>query len=223
MIYIVEDDNNIRQLESYALKNSGYETIEFENANELFNECKIEIPELIILDIMLPGEDGYYILNELKENDATKDIPVIIVTAKSTELDTVKGLNTGADDYISKPFGVMEFISRVNAVLRRTKKIIPVQKYEAFGIEIDDKTHKVNSNGKYCECTYKEYELLKYLIINKGIVLSRKKIMQNVWGTEYEGESRTVDMHIKTLRKKLGDNSQYIITIRNVGYKVDKL
>lgn len=223
MIYIVEDDNNIRQLEAYALKNSGYDTLELENANELFNECKISIPDLIILDIMLPGEDGYYIINKLKKNNETKDIPVIMVTAKSTELDTVKGLDNGADDYITKPFGVMEFISRVNAVLRRTKKNNEQQKFEAFGIEVDDVTHKIKSNGEFCECTYKEYELLKYLLINKGIVLSRKKIMQNVWGTDFEGESRTVDMHIKTLRKKLGENGVNIITVRNVGYKIDKV
>lgn len=222
MIYIVEDDDNIRQLESYALKNSGYDTVELDNANDLFCQIKVKIPDLIILDIMLPGRDGYYIINELKSNVETADIPVIMVSAKSTEIDKVKGLDKGADDYIAKPFGVMEFISRVNAVLRRTKKVEKFEKYIAFGIELDDSTHKVKVNNEVCECTYKEYELLKYLLMNKGIVLSRSKIMNNVWGTDYEGESRTVDMHIKMLRKKLGESGKNIITIRNVGYKLDE-
>ncbi len=222
MIYIVEDDVNIRQLEAYALKNSGYEVAECGSAKQLFELCKEEIPELIVLDIMLPDQDGISILKRLKSEYETKDVPVVMVTAKATELDTVKGLDAGADDYLSKPFGVMEFISRVKAVLRRTSGESKPLTYKVSGIELDDATHTIKANGKECECTYKEYELLKYLIANKGIVLSREKIMSKVWDTDFEGESRTVDMHIKTLRQKLGECGSAIKTVRNVGYKIDK-
>jgi len=222
MIYIVEDDINIRQLESYALKNSGYEIAECESAKQLFAKCDEKIPDLIVLDIMLPDQDGLSILKKLKTEHATKKVPVVMVTAKTTELDTVKGLDAGADDYLTKPFGVMEFISRVKAVLRRTNNDLQQLSYKALGIEIDDATHIIKANGKECECTFKEYELLKYLIANKGIVLSREKIMSKVWGTDFEGESRTVDMHIKTLRQKLGECGSAIKTVRNVGYKIDK-
>ena len=222
MIYILEDDVNIRQLEAYALKNSGYETIECENSKQLFARCEEKIPDLVILDVMLPGQDGLSVLKKLKKDHSTKNIPIIMVTAKATELDTVKGLDAGADDYLTKPFGVMEFISRVKAVLRRTGINMQQSSYKAFGIEIDDETHTVLVNGVKCECTYKEYELLKYLIANQGIVLSREKIMSKVWETDFEGESRTVDMHIKTLRHKLGDCGAVIKTVRNVGYKIDK-
>lgn len=222
MIYILEDDANIRQLESYALKNSGYETVECENSKQLYERCEERIPDLIILDIMLPGQDGLTILKKLKQDHATKDIPVIMVTAKATELDTVIGLDAGADDYLTKPFGVMEFISRVKAVLRRSGGDIQQSCYKAFDIEINDNTHIVKVNGIECECTFKEYELLKYLIANKGIVLTRERIMSRVWGTDYEGESRTVDMHIKTLRQKLGYSGSFIKTVRNVGYKIEK-
>ncbi|MEG1179249.1 MAG: response regulator transcription factor, partial [Oscillospiraceae bacterium] len=193
-----------------------------ENSKQLFSRCEEKLPNLIILDIMLPGQDGLSILKKLKKDHATKNIPVIMVTAKATELDTVKGLDGGADDYLTKPFGVMEFISRVKAVLRRTGNTPVQSNFKAFGIEIDDETHIVKANGVECECTFKEYELLKYLIANKGIVLTREKIMSKVWGTDFEGESRTVDMHIKTLRQKLGECGLAIKTVRNVGYKLDK-
>ncbi|MFY9378930.1 MAG: response regulator transcription factor [Acutalibacteraceae bacterium] len=222
MIYIVEDDINIRQLQAYALKNSGYEVAECDNAKQLFALCEERIPRLIVLDIMLPDQDGISILKRLKSDHKTKDVPVVMVTAKSSELDTVKGLDAGADDYLSKPFGVMEFISRVKAVLRRTGSTAQPLIYKASGIELDDEKHLVLANGNVCECTYKEYELLKYLLVNKGIVLSREKIMSKVWDTDFEGESRTVDMHIKTLRQKLGECGSAIKTVRNVGYKIDK-
>lgn len=223
MIYIIEDDSNIRQMESYALKNSGYEIREFADGTELFQECERQMPSLVLLDIMLPGENGLTLLQRLKEQEETKHIPVILVTAKSTELDTVKGLDLGADDYITKPFGIMELISRVKAVLRRVnpqeEKL--TQTYEFQGIRLDDEKHLVYTEDMLCELTFKEYELLKLLLKNQGIVLTRDRIMDKVWGFDYEGESRTIDMHIKTLRQKLGAAGAYIKTVRNVGYKIE--
>lgn len=220
-IFIVEDDTNIRQMESYALQNSGYETGEFGDAQELYHALKKSVPHMFILDIMLPGEDGLSILKKLRKDPATAQIPVMMVTAKSTELDTVKGLDLGADDYISKPFGIMEFISRVKALIRRSSPACELAVYQAGEITLDDEKHLVTVADQACELTYKEYELLKYLIINRGIVLSREKIMDRVWGTDYQGESRTVDMHIKTLRQKLGAGGTAIKTVRNVGYKLE--
>lgn len=220
MIYIVEDDINIREMEEYALKNSGFQTMGFSDGESFFEECKTTLPNLVVLDIMLPGSDGLTILKKLRQNDKTKKLPVIMVTAKTSEIDAVKALDSGADDYINKPFGIMEFISRVKAVLRRFDIESEVL-YTFEEIVLDDRKREVTADGKVCELTYKEYELLKYLISNSGIVLSRDKIMDNVWGTNFEGESRTVDMHIKTLRQKLGLSGAYIKTVRNVGYKID--
>lgn len=221
LIYIVEDDASIQEIESYALKNMGYEVSAFSSGEEFFHALANDLPDLVILDIMLPGEDGLEILAKLRKNQTTKDIPIMMITAKSTEMDKVKGLDAGADDYLTKPFGVMELISRVKALLRR----VPAKEtingdlhYE--GIMMDDKKRQVSSDGNICELTFKEYELLKLLLVNKGIVLSREKIMEHVWGFDYEGESRTVDMHIKTLRQKLQANGECIKTIRNVGYKI---
>ena len=180
-----------------------------------------ELPELVILDIMLPGEDGVSLLKKIKASSRTGDIPVIMATAKSVEYDKIKSLDMGADDYISKPFGVMELISRVKALLRRTEKEDDGDTLACGSIEIDNKRHSVTVQGETCELTFKEFELLKYLMINQGIVLSRDKLMNQVWGFEYEGESRTVDMHIKTLRHKLGDGGQQIKTVRNVGYVME--
>lgn len=222
MIYIVEDDINIREMESYALKNSGFNVVGFSGSEDFFEECRKTLPSLVVLDIMLPGEDGLEILKKLRQSDKTKKIPVIMVTAKTSEIDAVKGLDGGADDYITKPFGIMEFISRVKAVLRRYN----IGGEEIFTFEeivLNDRRRQVTADGKICELTYKEYELLKYFMGNQGIVLSRDKIMDTVWGTDYEGESRTVDMHIKTLRQKLGLCGAYIKTVRNVGYKIDGL
>ena len=207
-IYIVEDDVNIREIERYALKNSGYEVEEFESGESLFKRLERAVPSLLLLDIMLPDEDGLEILGKLRANKNTAAIPVIMVTAKTSELDKVKGLDLGADDYITKPFGVMELISRVKALLRRTQSAAEETKICHGEIRMDNDKHA-------------EYELLKYLMINAGIVLSRDKIMDQVWGFEYEGESRTVDMHIKTLRQKLGAAGSCIKTIRNVGYMIE--
>lgn len=220
-IYIVEDDVNIREIERYALKNSGYEVEEFDCGADMFRRIEQKVPALLLLDIMLPNEDGLDILTRLRSDKNTEKLPVIMVTAKTSELDKVKGLDLGADDYISKPFGVMELISRVKALLRRTSSVQEDKKIAYKDIEIDNDKHAVYTNGETCELTFKEYELLKYLMINKGIVLSRDKIMNQVWGFDYQGESRTVDMHIKTLRQKLGDAGSCIKTVRNVGYMIE--
>lgn len=220
-IYIVEDDVNIREIERYALKNSGYDVEEFGSGSDFLQRVKEQVPALVLLDIMLPNEDGLDILMKLRADKKTAKIPIIMVTAKSSELDKVKGLDLGADDYLSKPFGVMELISRVKALLRRTAD----EKEEACisyrDIVIDNDKHAVYACGEFCELTFKEYELLKYLVINKGIVLSRNKIMDQVWGFDYQGESRTVDVHVKTLRQKLGTAGSFIKTVRNVGYMVE--
>ena len=220
MLYIVEDDVNIRQMESYALKNSGFEVAEFADAAGFWQACATQLPELLILDIMLPGEDGYMLLQKLRSQQRTKDIPVIMVTAKSSEIDAVRGLENGADDYITKPFGIIELVARVKVVLRRAHK--PQHSLlQTNQIVLDDEKHHVWANGQTCSLTFKEYELLKLLLLNTGIVLSRERIMDKVWGTDFEGESRTVDMHIKTLRQKLGASGSCIKTVRNVGYKIE--
>jgi len=223
MIYVVEDDASIRDLELYALKNSGYEAMGFETGEEFYAACKKELPSLVLLDIMLPDEDGLSILNSLRTGENTAEIPVIMVTAKTTEIDRVKGLDAGADDYIIKPFGVMELVSRVKSLLRRTtgsNRIATELRYE--GIVLDDRQHLVTVDEKNCVLTYKEYELLKLLLLNAGIVFTRDKLMNEIWGFGYEGESRTVDVHIKTLRQKLGEAGSAIKTVRNVGYKIGK-
>ena len=222
LIYIVEDDVNIREIQRYALKNSGFEVMDFECGKDMYKALEKRIPNLMLLDIMLPNEDGLDILVTLRKKKETKKLPIIMVTAKTTELDKVKGLDLGADDYMTKPFGIMELISRVKAVLRRTQESEENAILSSGEIVLDVDKRGVTVNGTSCELTYKEFELLKMLLLNRGIVLSREKIMDQVWGFEYEGESRTVDMHIKTLRQKLGDAGTVIKTIRNVGYMIDK-
>ena len=221
MIYCVEDDANIRELVAYTLQTMGFEAKEIEDGKALKKALAVELPELILLDIMLPGEDGLTLLKQLKADTLTRNIPVIMVTAKGAEYDKVIGLDLGADDYVSKPFGMMELISRVKALLRRTQSAAEETKICHGEIRMDNDKHAVFVGDEPCELTFKEYELLKYLMINAGIVLSRDKIMDQVWGFEYEGESRTVDMHIKTLRQKLGAAGSCIKTIRNVGYMIE--
>lgn len=220
LIYIVEDDESIREIETIALKNSGHEILGFENAREFYKKLEAVLPDLLILDVMLPDENGNEIVKKLRNRHETKKLPIIMVTAKTTEMDMVKGLDNGADDYIKKPFSIMELITRVKALLRRTE----VEKEEVLSvgeITIDNIRHQCKVAGVVTELTYKEHELLKYLMINSGMVLTREQIMLNVWGTEFEGESRTVDMHIKTLRHKLGDAGEQIKTVRNVGYFIE--
>lgn len=220
LVYIVEDDNNISEIESFALKNSGYITEVFETAKIFFKHLQNKKPDIVLLDIMLPDMDGLEILKKMKNTPDYKKIPVIMVTAKTTEIDKVKGLDLGADDYISKPFGIMELISRVKALLRRTLNLEEekVLSYESVVMDVEKRAVYVNNDA--VELTYKEFELLKLLLQNSGIVLRREVIMDRVWGTEFEGESRTLDMHIKTLRQKLGDGGAIIKTIRNVGYEI---
>lgn len=222
LIYVVEDDANIREIETIALKNGGHTVEGASCARELFAKIEEKIPDLALVDIMLPDKDGYEIVKELRNNPSTKRLPIIMVTAKSTEMDMLKGLDIGADDYIKKPFSVMELITRVRALLRRTQNL-EEQKIFSFGkILLDDERHAVYVGEKAIELTYKEYELLRLLMANNGIVLTRNMIMQKVWDTDFEGESRTVDMHIKTLRQKLLDEGGCIKTVRNVGYVMEQ-
>lgn len=219
LIYIVEDDKNILEIESFALKNSGYNIRGFSCAKDFYHALNDFLPDLILLDIMLPDEDGLTILKRLRSDKKTKGLPIIMVTAKTTEIDKVKGLDSGADDYMTKPFGVMELISRVKALLRRSQIENPTNKiYEFNQIILDDEKHMVTVRGEHCELTYKEYELLKLFIMNIGVVINRERILERIWGTDFEGESRTIDMHIKNLRQKLKESGKYIKTIRNVGY-----
>lgn len=221
-IYIVEDDQNIREIEAFALKNSGYTVVDFECARDFYKRLAERVPNLILLDIMLPDEDGLSIVKKLRSMPETKKIPIILVTAKTSEIDKVKGLDIGADDYMTKPFGIMELISRVKALLRRSETE-EAEKFLRVGeVFLDGEKHAVYVKDVPCELTYKEYELLKLLMTNEGIVMSRDVIMDRVWGTDFEGESRTLDMHIKTLRQKLGDASGMIKTVRNVGYRLEK-
>jgi two-component system alkaline phosphatase synthesis response regulator PhoP len=220
-IYIVEDDKNIREIEMFALKNSGYVVEEFENAKTFFSRITEKVPDLVLLDIMLPDMDGLEIVKKLRSRPDTVRVPIILVTAKTTELDKVKGLDIGADDYLTKPFGVMELISRVKALLRRSRALQDDKQLVLGDITLDSERREVNVDGELCELTFKEFELLKLLMVNAGIVLHRDTIMSDVWGTDYEGESRTLDMHIKTLRQKLGEAGNMIKTVRNVGYKME--
>ena len=222
MIYIVEDDAEIRELETYALKSSGFEVKSFDCGKTLDEEIKACVPDLFILDIMLPGEDGLSILKRLRAQENTKNVPVIMLTAKSTELDKVKGLDLGADDYIAKHFGILEFVSRVRALLRRSglmKTESEETKLLLGGIVLDSATRTVTVSGDSVELTYKEYELLKLLMSQPGLVYSRQQILEKIWGVDFNMDTRTVDMHVKTLRQKLGEQGSVIQTVRNVGYK----
>ena len=224
MIYIVEDDIEVREMETYALKSSGFDVMAFECGKVMDEQVKVKVPDLFILDIMLPGEDGLSTLKRLRGQENTKNIPVIMLTAKGTELDKVKGLDLGADDYIAKPFGILEFISRVRAVLRRSERSSS-ESTEALnlvlgGVTLDDQRRSVTVGGIAVELTFKEYELLKLLMSRPGTVFSRQQILEKIWGVDFDMDTRTVDMHIKTLRQKLGVQGSIIQTVRNVGYKV---
>lgn len=223
LIYVVEDDKNIQEIESFALSNAGYHAEGFDTAEAFWTAVKRRLPDLILLDVMLPDEDGLSIVKKLRSDRETVLIPVIMVTAKTAEIDKVKGLDIGADDYMTKPFGVMELISRVKAMLRRSAKPEEKERMLKLGsVALDREKRAVYVNGKPCELTYKEYELLKLLLANAGIVMTREVILDRVWGTDFEGESRTLDMHIRTLRQKLGETGNIIRTVRNVGYIADE-
>ena len=219
-IYVVEDDKNIRDLILYALDSAAFEGFGFESVHGFFEAITVAMPDLILLDIMLPEVDGITILKKLKSAKETGALPVIMLTAKGSEYDKVKGLDLGADDYITKPFSVLELISRIKAVLRRNKKASTADEISIGNVTITPSKREVIINGNSANLTFKEFELLHYLMQNKGIVISRDKIIEQIWGFDFGGESRTIDMHIKTLRKKLGIGSEIIKTVRNVGYKV---
>lgn len=222
-IYCVEDDEGIRELISCALKSGGYEVKAFEKAVPFYEALKTRQPALILLDVMLPDEDGISILTNIKKNEIYSDIPVIMLTAKASEIDKVTGLEAGADDYMTKPFGVMELLSRIKAVLRRTKKDETTSNIISVGrLTLNFQKRLVKYDEKNVVLTFKEFELLAYLMQNQGIVLTREKLMEKVWGFDFEGESRTVDMHIKTLRQKLEQAGcvDIIHTVRGVGYKI---
>lgn len=225
LIYCVEDDSGIRELITLALSTADFEVVGFEEAQGFYAELKKRIPDLILLDLMLPKIDGMTILRGLKKDINYSDVPIIILTAKSMELDKVKGLESGADDFITKPFGVLELLARVKAVLRRsTKKLSEDEAIEYKELVLDYNKRTVLCNNNQVSLTYKEFELLHYLMLNKGIVMSRDKILQEIWGYDYEGETRTVDMHIKTIRQKLDAAGcpNYIVTVRSAGYKLEE-
>ena len=221
MIYIVEDDQNIREIESFALKNSGYTIMDFECAKDFYHQLAEKVPDCILLDIMLPDEDGLEILKKIRSIPDTRKVPIMMITAKTAELDKVKGLDLGADDYITKPFGIMELISRVKALLRRSMNMEDEKFLSAGDIFLDGEKHMVYVKDEPVDLTFKEYELLKLLIQNQGIVMSRDVIMERIWGIDFEGESRTLDVHIKTLRQKLKNAGTLIKTVRNVGYMIE--
>ena len=229
LIYVVEDDRNIQEIETFALSGAGYQTRGFDCAAGFYRALEEEKPDLVLLDVMLPDEDGLTVVQKLRNCRDTVFLPVIMVTAKTTEIDKVKGLDMGADDYLTKPFGVMELISRVKAMLRRSQAgrdqhmgpgptgWFGTNRLVLGEVVMDQEKHAVTVCGRVCELTYKEYELLKLFLANAGIVLTRDVILERVWGSSFEGESRTLDMHIKTLRQKLGDQGGMIRTVRNVG------
>ena len=221
LIYIVEDDQNIREIESFALKNSGYTIMDFECAKDFYHQLAEKVPDCILLDIMLPDEDGLEILKKIRSIPDTRKVPIMMITAKTTELDKVKGLDLGADDYITKPFGIMELISRVKALLRRSMNMEDEKFLSAGDIFLDGEKHMVYVKDEPVDLTFKEYELLKLLIQNQGIVMSRDVIMERIRGIDFEGESRTLDVHIKTLRQKLKNTGTLIKTVRNVGYMIE--
>ncbi len=221
LIYILEDDKNIQEIESYAIKGNGYDVCAFDDAEAFDRGMKEMKPDLLLLDVMLPGEDGLSVLKRLRSDNDTKELPVILVTAKDSEIDTVKGLDLGADDYITKPFGVMELMSRIKAIMRRIKPTSDDMVLKYKNIYLDQERRRCLVDEENVELTFKEYELLRLFLSNLGIVLTRETIMETVWGTDFAGESRTVDMHIKTLRKKLKEAGSLIITVRNVGYKLE--
>lgn len=222
MIYVVEDDASIRELVVYTLQSTGFEVNGFDNGNDFLTAVKVKMPELVLLDIMLPGQDGISILKQLKANSATKKLPVIMVTAKGTEYDKVIGLDSGADDYVSKPFGMMELVSRIKALLRRTKSQDDEKGkvYSVGNLSLDTKKHIVKADGVEILLTFKEFELLYMLMKNEENVLTREQILSSIWNYEFDGETRTVDVHVRTLRQKLGECGNMIETVRGVGYRI---
>ena len=220
MIYFIEDDRSINEVVFYSLKNSGFEVKGFERPSEFWKAMKEETPDLILLDIMLPEEDGLQILRKLRSSKETSDLPIIMVTAKDAEYDKVIGLDSGADDYMTKPFSMLELVSRIRALLRRTSNHKDDGEITVGKLTVNPEKHIVTANGKNVLLTYKEYHLLLLLMQNKGVVFSREKLLNKIWGYDFDGENRTVDVHIRTLRTKLGECGNMIETIRGFGYKI---
>lgn len=221
MIYCVEDDNSIRELMLYALRASGFSAAGFETAGAFWQGIRGEKPELVLLDIMLPDEDGISVLKKLRTSPATAEIPVIMATAKGTEFDKVIGLDQGADDYLSKPFGMMEMVSRVKAVLRRSAPRTEAALLQYRNIEMNESSHRVSVSGVGVELTVKEYALLRLFLKNPGVAFTRENLLSAVWESDYQGETRTVDVHIASLRTKLKDAGEFIRTVRGVGYRLE--
>ena len=219
LIYLVEDDNSIRELVAYTLQSAGFQAEGFERPSAFWSACQTQLPDLVLLDLMLPEEDGISILKKLRQDSRTKKLPIILLTAKSSEYDKVVGLETGADDYVAKPFGMMELLARVTALLRRVDKDEDTG-YSVGVLSVNKSRHEVKANGAEVTLTLKEFELLCLLLENKGKVLTRDQLLNSIWGYEFDGENRTVDVHIRTLRQKLGSCGEYIETVRGVGYKV---
>ena len=220
MIYCVEDDDNIRELVIYTLETTGLKAKGFAEGTAFMEALAFDTPELILLDIMLPGEDGLELLKKLKNSAKTKDIPVIMVTAKGAEYDKVIGLDSGADDYVTKPFGMMELVSRIKAVLRRSGRVQEQDMLSVNGVSVDVKKHEVKVAGEIVTLTLKEFELLERLMRNQNIVLTRDQLLEDIWGYDFDGETRTVDVHIRTLRQKLGEQGSLVKTVRGVGYRI---
>lgn len=220
MIYFLEDDNSINEAILYSLKNSGFEVKGFNRPSDFWKAMDEEIPDLVLLDIMLPEEDGLSILRKLRNNSETAKISAIMVTAKDSEYDKIIGLDSGADDYMTKPFSMMELISRIKALLRRTQNNSANKEIKIGNLSVNPEKHLVNAAGKNITLTYKEYQLLLHLMQNKGIVFSREKLLNKIWGYDFDGENRTVDVHIRTLRTKLGECGAMIETVRGFGYKI---
>ena len=221
MIWCVDDDSTIRDIEIYTLIQTGFQAKGFADGTSVLDALKAETPDLIVLDIMLPGKDGVEVLKEIRANPSTRKIPVIMATAKGTEMDRIQGLDTGADDYLVKPFGVMEMVSRIKAVLRRCGAADSGEQIALFEITLNDREHFVTVDGEKVALTLKEFEMLKLFMKNPGTVFSRDRLLSEIWGSDYLGESRTVDMHIKTLRKKLGNAGAHIETVIGVGYRME--
>ena len=221
MIWCVEDDSSIRDIEVYALTSTGFEAMGFEDGDSFWNALQQSTPELVILDVMLPGKDGVTLLKMMKAHDRFRDIPVIMATAKGSEYDKIQSLDSGADDYLVKPFGIMEMVSRVKAVLRRCKPVKQTNLLKISGLVLNPEEHTVEIDGERVILTYKEYELLHLFLSQPGIAFTREQLLSSVWNTEYLGETRTVDMHIRTLRQKLGNYGHIIETVRNVGYRLE--
>ena len=221
MIWCVEDDSSIRDIEVYALTSTGFEAKGFEDGDSFWDALQSQKPELIVLDVMLPGKDGVTLLKLMKQTEEFRDIPVIMATAKGTEYDKIQSLDLGADDYLVKPFGIMEMVSRVKAVLRRCRPAKESKSLKLEGLVLNPEEHTVTIDGERVILTYKEYELLHLFLSQPGIAFTREQLLSSVWNTEYAGETRTVDMHIRTLRQKLGNYGTLIETVRNVGYRLE--